>query len=87
MRLFVAIDFDDIKDYLINLQVKIPKDAKMSMVKSFHLTLKFLGEVEEEKIGDIIERLNNIKFSPFYVALGKIGIFPSENYIRVVWVG
>lgn len=87
MRLFIAIDFNGLKDYFAELQGQLPKNAKLSLVKSFHLTLKFLGEVQPNKIDEIAGILKTIKFEPFNVFTDSIGIFPTENYIRVVWVG
>ena len=87
MRLFIAIDFNEHKDYFIELQNILPKNAKLSITKTFHITLKFLGEVQPDSSEKIINILKNIKFEPFSVFLDSIGIFPSENYIRVVWVG
>ena len=87
MRLFIAVDFNELKDYFVELQTLLPKNAKLSLVKTFHITLKFLGEVQPDKVEKIIEILKNIKFQPFAVFLDSIGIFPTENYIRVVWVG
>lgn len=87
MRLFIAIDFNEIKDYFSELQKQLPQNAKLSPVKSFHLTLKFLGEVQPDKIDEMIGHLRKIKFEKFSVSLDSIGIFPTENYIRVVWVG
>lgn len=87
MRLFIAIDFNQLKDYFIGLQNQLPKNARLSFVKSFHLTLKFLGEVTPNKADEIIEILKKIKFKKFDVFLDSIGIFPTENYIRVVWIG
>lgn len=87
MRLFIAIDFDEIKDYFIELQRQLPKNARLSLTKTFHLTLKFLGEFQSDKVETIINSLKNIKFEAFPVFLDSIGIFPTENYIRVVWVG
>lgn len=87
MRLFIATDFNDAKDYFIELQAHLPKNAKLSLTKTFHITLKFLGEVQPDKAEKIIEILKTIKFSLFSVFLESIGIFPTENYIRVVWVG
>jgi len=87
MRLFIAIDFNELKDYFIELQKLLPKNAKLSLTKTFHLTLKFLGEVQPDKIESIINILKNIKFRQFSVFLDSIRIFPSENYIRVAWVG
>ena len=65
----------------------MPKNAKLSLTKSFHLTLKFLGEVRPDDTDKIKDILKNIKFEKFVVSLDSIGVFPTENYIRVVWVG
>lgn len=87
MRLFIAIDFNELKDYFLGLQKSLPKNAKLSLTKSFHLTLKFLGEVQPDKVEKIVESLKRIKFEPFNIFLDSIGSFPTENYIRVIWVG
>ena len=87
MRLFIAIDFNELRDYFEELQKQLPNNARLSFVKSFHLTLKFLGEVQPDKADEIIRILNTIKLEPFAVHLDSVGIFPTENYIRVVWVG
>lgn len=87
MRLFIAIDFNELKGYFAELQKQLPQNAKLSLVKSFHLTLKFLGDVEQNNADEIINNLKKIKFNTFSIELNSIGIFPTENYIRVVWVG
>ncbi|MBI2657093.1 RNA 2',3'-cyclic phosphodiesterase [Candidatus Woesearchaeota archaeon] len=87
MRLFIAIDFNELKDYFLVLQQLLPKNAGLSLVNSFHLTLKFLGDVQPEDVDSIISSLKKIDFRPSSVFLDSVGIFPSENYIRVVWVG
>ena len=87
MRLFIAIDFNELKDYFIELQSQLPKNARLSLVKSFHLTLKFLGEVMPDKVDKIVDMLKSTKFQKFDIFLDPVGIFPTENYIRVVWVG
>src|SRR3989344_1791840 len=87
MRLFIAIDFNELKDYFAELQKLLPKNAKLSFTKAFHLTLKFLGEVQPNDAERAADILKNIKFKHFSVHLDSIGIFPTENYIRVVWVG
>src|SRR3989344_6502305 len=87
MRLFIAIDFDD-KSYFKEMQDQIPTDtAKLNLTGSYHLTLKFLGEVEDNKADMIKERLGKIKVEPFSVSTGKVGFFPSESHINVIWVG
>ena len=87
MRLFIAIDFNELKEYFAELQKQLPPNAKLSVVKSFHLTLKFLGEVQPNAVDEVVSSLKEIKFQPFMARLDSIGIFPTENYIRVVWVG
>jgi len=87
MRLFIALDFNELKDYFVELQSLLPKNAKLSLTKSFHLTLKFLGYTQPETAEKIIGILKNIKFDSSNTVLDSLGIFPTENYIRVVWVG
>jgi RNA 2',3'-cyclic 3'-phosphodiesterase len=87
MRLFTAIDFKEIEDYLIKLQNNIDSPiAQLKKVSVFHLTLKFLGKVSEDKASIIKEKLKQVKFNPFSLTLDKIGVFPNENFIRVIWV-
>lgn len=87
MRLFIAIDFSELNDYFIELQEQLPKDAKLTLTKTHHLTLKFLEEVQESQIEKIKEQLKKIEFEKFSVNLGDVGVFPNENYIKVVWAG
>lgn len=91
MRLFVAVNLPkEIKDYAYNLQRKINTGlAKIKWVykKNLHFSLKFLGEVEEKRIDKIKKRLSEIKFEPFKIKCSKIGFFPSEKDIKVIWLG
>jgi 2'-5' RNA ligase len=90
MRLFIAFDIpESVKEQLVSIQKKIKTEAKISWVKAenMHLTLKFLGEVDEGKVDDIKQRLGKVSFKPFEASVSEIGVFPSENYVRVIWVG
>ena len=89
MRAFIAIEMPkEIKEILLEAQKQINTEkAKIRPAKAFHLTLKFLGEVEEKKIEDMKSALKEIKFEKFNTALTEIGVFPNESYIRVVWAG
>jgi len=57
--------------------------------ETLHLTLKFLGEVDAERVGPIGEALTRAVrgLRPFTVGLGGVGAFPSLAKPRVVWVG
>jgi len=91
MRLFIAIKIpENIKDYIVKIQENIDNPInKIRFVKKeqIHLTLKFLGEVQPNNLEIIKENLKKITFIKFSVNLDNIGVFPSESYIRVIWVG
>jgi len=91
MRAFIAIPCPDaLKDAMVEIQERIKGLGKMTLVKpeNIHLTMKFLGEVDEGKIHDINERLEFLsELQSFDISLKGIGTFPSTDYIRVVWVG
>ena len=77
MRAFIAVEMDKgIKDYLYGLQLKLIKelkDNKISWVakRNLHLTMKFLGGVDDEKIEEVKKRLEKIDFEAFEVHLYK----------------
>jgi RNA 2',3'-cyclic 3'-phosphodiesterase len=64
-------------------------DVKWVNPRSIHLTLKFLGNVEERDIEKIAQEIQNgIKgFKPWLTAVKNMGAFPSLKSPRVVWVG
>lgn len=89
MRCFISIDLpQEIKNELEKIQKQIP-EAKLKSVEkdNLHLTLVFLDELTDYEINQIKEELKKITFKKFDAHLGKIGIFPSESFIRVLWVG
>jgi 2'-5' RNA ligase len=57
--------------------------------KNIHLTLKFFGETEEERIPAISSLLSRIagRFNPFEMRLKGTGVFGSAYKPRVVWIG
>lgn len=91
MRLFIAIDSSEgVKEYLSSLQSRLNNElAKTKFVgkDQMHLTLKFLGEVEESRLKEVKDKLNKIKFRHFSTKLKDLGVFPSLSHINVVWVG
>src|SRR3989338_4502404 len=88
MRLFIAIDFNEQKDFLAGLQNQFNfPDTRLSFTKAFHLTLKFLGEVQPNVADSVMQSLGAVKSRPFTLNLGRIGIFPDSSHMRVVWIG
>jgi 2'-5' RNA ligase len=89
MRLFIAIELPaEVKAHLEQLQKKLDGHfVQLTLAKEIHLTLKFLGEVSEEKVAEIKQKLEKIDFGSFEASLGRTGVFPDEHYVQVVWVG
>ena len=87
MRLFIAIELPkEVVAELARLQKEIDMFG-LRMVKEFHLTLKFLGDVPDSKIEKVKETLRAIKFKSFKAELSETGVFPNPSYVRVVWAG
>ena len=89
MRLFIALNIpEEIRKKLYEEAVLLKKEGmfegKVTGKDNLHLTLKFLGDVEEEKVGEIKERLNGISLGKFDVMLGGLGVF-DENFVRIIW--
>ncbi len=87
MRTFISIDIpEEIKGEIIKIQDKLPEFyGKKIDPENLHLTLKFLGEVNEGKIDKIKRKLGEIDFNKFETEIDSIGIF-SEKFIRIVWL-
>jgi RNA 2',3'-cyclic 3'-phosphodiesterase len=89
MRLFLAIDLPkEIINYISPLQDSLDKaSARLNIAKSYHLTIKFLGEVDENQVTSIVKSLERVKFSKFNLKTTNIGIFKNWNHINVIWIG
>lgn len=88
-RLFVAVEIPaEIREKVHSLAEELPKDGiKTVEPGNIHLTLKFIGDFPEEKIPELESRLSNVKFKKFSCTVSGVGVFPSPEYIRVVWAG
>lgn len=92
MRSFIAIELpENLKEFLTKI-VSLPlplQGVNIVPKENFHITLKFLGEVEEKLIPQITQILENIatEFSPFTLKIAHPGVFPDEYKPRVIWMG
>ena len=88
MRLFIAIDLpEEFCQTLKDIQSALASEGHLVLTKSFHLTLKFLGDVSETQAFRIQEGLKRVRFRPFQLSTTHLGVFPNKSYIRVVWLG
>jgi 2'-5' RNA ligase len=86
LRLFVGIEFPpELKLRLSLLQSGIA-GARWIDPGNFHLTLRFIGEVNESTAADVDEALLRLKARPFSVQLAGVGVFGGDK-LRQLWVG
>lgn len=93
MRVFIAIELpEEIKGFLSRIQLKLKSaQADVSWVKphNIHLTLKFLGEIDEKTLNNVIAIIEDTAKdkSVFHIRLSCLGAFPRMSSPRVIWVG
>jgi 2'-5' RNA ligase len=92
MRCFIAIDINEkVKTAILELQ-RIFKgcnaDIRWIKPENIHLTLKFLGNVEEDMLDKIRTKLEDIclRYKGFGLEAKGIGLFPDKRRPRVIWV-
>jgi len=96
MRCFIAIDIDEnIRAEVGNLQqwlqnkTDIKKsDAKWVRPEVMHLTLKFLGEVKDQKVAELCNIVKDVAacHKSFELDIEQIGYFGGKRP-KVLWVG
>ncbi len=92
-RLFIAIKIDiskELKNFIISLKKELSSEKiKWVDFKNFHITLKFLGDTEENLIPNINEALQKAAKSntKFTLQLKGIGVFKTIANPRVLWIG
>jgi RNA 2',3'-cyclic 3'-phosphodiesterase len=90
MRAFFAIEVsDDVKKYLTTVAMTAAKHldgVKWVNEAGRHITLKFLGEIEEEMAGKLQEATAHIgaKYAPFTATVKGIDAFPDKRRTRVI---
>ncbi|MBI2565312.1 RNA 2',3'-cyclic phosphodiesterase [Candidatus Woesearchaeota archaeon] len=88
MRCFIAFDIPEkYYNYLQDIQNQLKKNCKGTTPYSFHLTLKFLGNINEKKLDIIQKELNLIEHKSFKAQFSNLGAFPSISSPRVIWIG
>ncbi len=92
-RCFIALDLPkEITNHLKKIQTLIKKKSlfigKFTEPENLHLTLKFLGEINQEEIEKVHEKLNKIKFNEFETELKEVGVFSSKykKNIKMIWI-
>ncbi|MGM5481078.1 MAG: RNA 2',3'-cyclic phosphodiesterase [Nanobdellota archaeon] len=86
MRLFIAIDCNDLEKYFSRLQATyVPSDARS--LDTFHLTLLFLGNQSESKLNKLIRSLDNVSGKSFRMTFDHLSFFSIKRKRDIFWVG
>jgi RNA 2',3'-cyclic 3'-phosphodiesterase len=64
-------------------------DVKWDGPEKFHVTLKFLGDIDSSLVPELTDRLKKSigKLPAFELSFVRLGAFPNEDRPRVVWIG
>ncbi len=93
MRLFVAVEFDPaLRRALARTRDQLPwlgSAVKPVAEELIHLTIRFVGETSDDRIGDVIDAAKSAAeaFAPFSFFVRGLGCFPRSDLARVLWAG
>ena len=93
MRLFVALNFPKKERERIRRATRSLRETDMPvrwmLTDQLHVTLKFLGEVRRERLGELEQAITRVTSTTraFVTKFGGCGAFPSVRQPRVIWLG
>jgi len=92
LRIFVALDIPgEIRERISDASAKLARacpEGRWARVEGLHVTLKFIGETMEEKVGHIKAELAKVRSTaPVEMDFRDGGFFPNDRHPRVFWVG
>jgi len=91
-RLFIAIKIpDEVKDKLLDVCYELSDSSelfKWEKPEKIHLTLKFIGEVEEEFVSSIAKEIAFVEnYNSFNFNVTKFGFFFRNGVSNILWAG
>jgi 2'-5' RNA ligase len=92
MRCFISVNLDEALKGEIHKAVERLRDEKADVkwvpAGNLHITLKFLGNADEETVARLEERLSPLaeRHGSFRMSLHGMGLFPDRRRPRVVWI-
>ncbi len=87
VRLFVAIPLPETQRERLRSLCHGVRDTRWVAPENMHLTLRFIGEVEEPLADDIAAALAEVRGAPFSLRLLGVGHFESGRRVRTLWAG
>jgi 2'-5' RNA ligase len=86
-RLFVALALPDPVKRSLEPLARGLGDVRWLNPEQQHLTLRFIGELDNGRLEEVAEVLALVEGSPFELALEGLGHFPPRGEPQVLWVG
>jgi len=92
IRLFVSLNIpQEIRESIILFRKEVfngKENYKWEQKEKLHITLKFIGEVQENLLGKISEELTFIKNYPIFECnLNNFGFFVLRGMPKILWIG
>jgi 2'-5' RNA ligase len=87
LRLFVAIDAPEVVRASIGTLPERLRGVVWTPPHQYHLTLRFIGEIEPARLASIEQALTPIRVEPFILPVAGTGSFPPGRPPRVLWAG
>ena len=93
IRSFIAVEIpEQVRSDITRMINKFARqDFSVKWVKhdNLHITLLFLGDIDNEFLQNSIKTLTDIalKEKSFEMSLKKLGAFPNNHLPRVIWIG
>jgi len=86
-RCFISIELPElVREKIKKIQDILPEfKGKKTELANLHLTLKFLGEIDDEKIEKVREKLREIRYRRFEAGIDALGVF-SPKFVKIVWL-
>lgn len=92
MRLFTAIELpESAREHLIRIQNRLhemtPDGVSRTRGENLHLTLKFIGEISDDRIDALCRALREVSVEPMQLRTGGIVLFPPRGPVRIIACG
>ena len=87
LRLFVGLELPDGVIARLNIMCSGIPGARWVAPENMHLTLRFIGEVDEPTAADIDYALRQIELDAFDLELNGLGTFGKATNAHTLWAG
>ncbi|PWR21938.1 RNA 2',3'-cyclic phosphodiesterase [Zavarzinia compransoris] len=85
VRLFVALPLPLAQRRILALAAGGVPGARWTPLENYHVTLRFIGEVDERRADDIVSALDTVHADAFTLGIGGVGTFDSRRDARLLY--